>query len=183
MSSETFIRHCSPTLAGLKTGSLFGERFENDDKMRENIRFWNKIFTGKGLRVIPIKNRTGRTLIYIFRISELEHSLEGSVATEILSERGYPKENTNSKVAYLSRRIRESEDFPHEIGLFLGYPAEDVKGFIEEGSENCKYCGCWKVYKNVDKAIKTFSKYKKCTDIYSRLYSEGSSIEKLTVKK
>ena len=27
--------------------------------------------------------------------------------------------------------LRLSEEFPHEIGLFLDYPLEDVKGFIE----------------------------------------------------
>ena len=36
--------------------------------------------------------------------------------------------------------------FPHEIGLFLGYPFEDVMGFIENKGENYLCSGCWKVY-------------------------------------
>ncbi len=36
----------------------------------------------------------------------------------------YRPEKLNS---YLSQDV-----FPNEIGLFLGYPAEDVKGFMEE---------------------------------------------------
>ena len=81
----------------------------------------------------------------------------------------------------LIKRMCADEEFPHEIGLFLGYPPEDVRGFIENGAENCKCVGCWKVYGNVEAAKKTFAKYKKCTDVYSRQQANGKSVERLTV--
>lgn len=43
-------------------------------------------------------------------------------------------------------KLQSAPDFPHEIGLFLGYPAEDVKGFIENKAACSKCSGCWKVY-------------------------------------
>lgn len=43
-------------------------------------------------------------------------------------------------------KLQSDPDFPHEIGLFLGYPAEDVKGFIENKAACSKCSGCWKVY-------------------------------------
>ncbi len=79
------------------------------------------------------------------------------------------------------KRLKECEEFPHEIGLFLGYPPEDVQGFIENRADGCKYAGCWKVYGDADAARKIFAKYKKCTDIYCMQFARGMSIERLTV--
>ena len=81
----------------------------------------------------------------------------------------------------LSLRLRENSEFPHEIGLFLGYPLADVKGFIENKGRNCKCSGCWKVYEDEEKAQKLFIKYRKCTDIYCQKLKEGTSILRLTV--
>ena len=58
---------------------------------------------------------------------------------------------TLSKILYsVSGRYREhmegNGDFPHEIGLLLGYPPEDVIGFIENRGQNPLYIGYWKVY-------------------------------------
>ena len=78
-------------------------------------------------------------------------------------------------------RLKNDDEFPHEIGLFLGYPPEDVLGFIKNGAENCKRLGCWKVYGDEENALKTFKKYEKCTEIYSKLWNNGRSLERLTV--
>ena len=76
----------------------------------------------------------------------------------------------------LSVRIRESESFPHEIGIFLGYPVEDVVGFIENKGENFKLCGTWKVYGNVENAKRTFSNYVKCRAYLCNKLNEGADI-------
>lgn len=34
------------------------------------------------------------------------------------------------------RYMEYKEDFPHEMGLLLGYPVEDVKGFMKHKGEN-----------------------------------------------
>lgn len=78
---------------------------------------------------------------------------------------------TERCVAELIRRVRHEEDFPHEIGLFLGYPSEDVSGFIKHGAKNSKCVGTWKVtvtkrrhrknssfIKNAQECIKTLTK-------------------------
>ena len=77
--------------------------------------------------------------------------------------------------------LGENEEFPHEIGLFLGYPPEDVLGFIDNKAGGCKCVGCWKVYGDVDEAQKTFAEYKKCTELYCAMFAKGRSIERLAV--
>lgn len=81
----------------------------------------------------------------------------------------------------LQERLAVQDDFPHEIGVFLGYPVEDVVGFIENAGQNCKCCGCWKVYCDECTAMRTFAKFRKCRDVYKRLWQEGRSILQLTV--
>ena len=75
----------------------------------------------------------------------------------------------------------ESGEFPHEVGLFLSYPPEDVKGFIDHRANNFKCTGPWKVYGDEEKARSLFAKYKKCTEIYCALWQSGSKLEQLAV--
>ena len=84
-------------------------------------------------------------------------------------------------ICQLARKIRSEAEFPHEIGLFLGYPPEDVCGFMENRACNCKCIGCWKVYGDEAAAKKKFAQYKKCTRIYQDQWAKGTDIERLTV--
>ena len=180
MPEEILVRHCSPTLAGIKTGSLFTCAFTDTDELKASLRRWNSTLGAKGLRAIPMRWSAGRALIYLYRPGRLDNDLNREKASRILSQRGYCPGCPGKCLAELMRRLRQREDFPHEIGLFLGYPPEDVEGFIEN-RECCKCTGCWKVYGDVEAAQKTFAKYKKCTNVYCGLYAQGRSIEKLTV--
>ena len=84
MSGEVMVRHCSPTLAGLKTGSMFSYPFANNSDLYDSVRYWNRLFTGKGLRVLPLCHRDGRALIYVFRPQKLCQDLRDSTACELL---------------------------------------------------------------------------------------------------
>ena len=75
----------------------------------------------------------------------------------------------------------ESGEFPHEVGLFLSYPPEAVKGFIDHRANGFKYAGLWKVYGDEEKARSLFAQYKKCTEIYCALWQSGSKLEQLAV--
>lgn len=181
MSEEMLVRHCSPTLAGMKTGNIFSCCFGSEAEMKESIRCMNRRLVKKGLRILPLRFQEGRALIYVFRPSHLAQDLQNDTAYKILTELGYNVKMSNECVLHLMRRLGEGEEFPHEIGLFLGYPPEDVCGFIENKAECCKLVGCWKVYGDVEAAKKTFAKYKKCTDVYCEHLAKGRSIERLTI--
>ena len=75
----------------------------------------------------------------------------------------------------------ESGEFPREVGLFLSYPPEDVKGFIDHRASGFKCAGLWKVYGDEEKARSLFAQYKKCTEIYCALWQSGSKLEQLAV--
>lgn len=183
MSEELIIRHCSPTLAGIKTASLFSCTYKNEVELTENIRTLNRRLSSKGLRIISLRRNNGRALIYVYRPGMLCSDMANQAASKLLKEFGYQPVYPGNCIAELASRLRECETFPHEIGLFLGYPPEDVRGFIENHAQNQKYTGVWKVYGDVEQAQQTFAKYKKCTDIYLSQWCNGKSVEKLTVSE
>ena len=181
MSAESLVRYCSPTLAGLKTGSILSCPYASQQEMHCQLRQWNLILGPKGLRALPLRFRGGRGLVYVYRPSRLCRDLCCDAAQMLLHDRGYPVGNPSQCVVHLAERLREEKSFPHEIGLFIGYPPEDVCGFIEQGGGGCKYCDCWKVYGDVDAAQRLFAKHRKCTSVYCRLLAAGKSVEQLAV--
>lgn len=181
MSEEMIIRNCSPTLAGLKTANLFSCSFESEQEMTASLRRWNKALSGKGICIIPLRRSSKRTLIYVYRPARLAKDLLDPKSQEILRLCGYSCSSASSCLTELIRRLKMQEEFPHEIGLFLGYPPEDVRLFIENKAKNYKFVGCWKVYGDEAEARKTFAKFRKCTDVYSRLQAKGTSVVRLTV--
>lgn len=181
MPEELVIRHCAPTLAGLKTGSIFTYRFACVRQFRQSVRMLNKKLLSKGVRVLPLRIGENSALVYVYRPAQLKADFSEQEVSEILTDLGYASAKPERCVVQLVERIRSSQEFPHEIGLFLGYPPEDVKGFVENKACGCKCVGCWKVYGDVEKAQKTFDLYKKCTNIYCAHHANGKSIERLTV--
>lgn len=183
MSEELVIEQCSPTLAGLKTGSLFSYFFQERAELFESLRRFNYKLVPHGLRLIPVKITEDRALIYMYRPDRLKIDFKDRIASSILSERFYPTDKPEKCVIELIKRLKDEEDFPHEIGLFLGYPAYDVQSFIKLGAHGAKCVGTWKAYGNIDAAKKKFALYKKCTRLYKEAYKKEKSFDKLIVEE
>lgn len=181
MCEELMVRHGSPTLAGLKTGSLFTCPFGEEQVMQDCVRCWNHALAPKGLRVMPLRWQNGRALIYLYRPARLAKDLQRPEARALLTPRGYCCEAPARCLGRLMQRLRERTDFPHEIGLFLSYPPEDVQGFIQSPVCGFKCVGCWKVYGDAQAARQTFGRYRRCTEIYCARYAQGTTLERLAV--
>ncbi|MCM1236025.1 MAG: DUF3793 family protein [Ruminococcus flavefaciens] len=67
-------------------------------------------------------------------------------------------------------------DFPHEMGLLLGYPAEDVDGFMRHKGKDFLCTGYWKVYEDRDRKLKTFEDFENAEEVLIQLLSCGISM-------
>lgn len=181
ISEELVVVHCSPTMAGLKTGSLFNCPAQNDGVFLKRIREMNRRLIPRGVRIVPLKNMGQSILVYMYRPDSLRKDLSDSTAKQILAERDYPVGETERCVVELVHRLNDDKGFPHEIGLFLGYPPEDVDGFIKNGAAGAKCIGVWKVYGNVETAKHKFAQYKKCTRLYCEAFQKYRSFDRLVV--
>jgi hypothetical protein len=182
MPEKYVIEHCSPTLAGIKTGNLFRIQLEGLSNIYDEIRELNNVLLSKGLRTVPVQITEKYALVYIYRPDLLERDLNSPEALEILEKKGYACTSTMSCLVQLIRHLAEDSEFPHEIGLFLGYPPSDVKQFMANPCQGVQCSGCWKAYSNPAEAERTFNRYKKCTEVYRRLHQEGKSLSQLAVK-
>lgn len=181
MSEENVIAQCSPTLAGLKTGSLFAVPVDSREELFTRIRRINACLVPKGARLLPLQVGESRALLYLYRPVLLDRDFKDTLAQKILSEKNYPIGNPCRCIRELARRLRENADFPHEVGLFLGYPPEDVEGFITNSAKCAKCVGAWKVYGDEEQARRKFMQYKKCTKVYCRCYQKYNSLDRLIV--
>ena len=54
MSDEILVRHCAPTLAGLKTANMFNCEYDSEEEMREDLRELNRRLSSKGVMAVPL---------------------------------------------------------------------------------------------------------------------------------
>lgn len=181
MLEEAMIKYCAPVLAGIKTANMFNYRFSHIDELHKELKEENRKLNEKGVHIEVLKSGDSRALIYVYRKLKLEQDLSHSEAAGLLKDYGYPVTETKECLARLKERFCCYEFFPHEVGLFLGYPVEDVRGFIEHKGKNYKCSGIWKVYGNETETKKFFRKLRDCSSIYKKLFESGKSIMELTV--
>ena len=182
MTERTLVESCAPTLAGLKTASLVNIDYRDMEACHRAVSALNRRFSQKGLRVIPMRYRCGRALLYIYRPALLQKDMQDQDMRRMLCDMGYRCPNANACVAQLAKRMRTEEELPHEVGLFLGCPAEDVRGFMYHKYEGCTCVGDWRVYGDAHEALKKFARFKKCREIYKHLFRQGRSADALTVR-
>lgn len=181
MSEDLIVRCSAPTLAGIKTGSLFTLHPSSYDDFKKEILKLNRSVNKKGVRIIPLKVCDDHALVYIYRPAMLGKDLNDPVAMSILKRFGYSPASPERCIRYLISRLDSSAEFPHEIGLFLGYPPLDVDGFISNPYEGFYETGYWKVYSDVDGARHKFRRFSRCTEVYMHMFNEGRTLEQLVV--
>lgn len=181
MSEKYIVEKGAPTLAGLKSGNLFSCACASRPELIREIAAINRTLVKKGLRLILLRIHKGRALLYLYRPDLLRRDLGRPEAARLLREAGYGDADPRKCLTELIRRLRENGDFPHEIGLFLGYPVEDVRGFMEQGAAGCRFSGMWKVYGDVRQAQCLFAAYKNCTARCLSCFNSGTPLEALAV--
>lgn len=53
----------------------------------------------------------------------------------------------------------QSEEFPHEIGVFLGYPLKDVLGFMGYGNKELVEIRNWRIYGDKEVSYKVYNSF------------------------
>lgn len=182
MLESAVIAHGSPTLARLKAGSLFTVSCADQQVLQSEVAQLNEILLPRGVRLTILRFSDDRPLMYLYREHALEETLARPEVRALLAHYGYRDFTAEAVLHTLQVRLKTSRDFPHEIGIFLGYPLADVIGFIRNGGRNCLCSGCWKAYSNECEARRTFARLNKCRAVYARLFAEGYPLTRLTVK-
>ena len=185
--SRTFeavlVRQCAPTLAGMKPGSIFCFNHSPLEVSRQKVCQWNKQLEPFGLTVQILLERpgSGSVIVFVYRHDRLEQMLSDDAYQSFLAEAGYERTNLDGLLEQLAYRLRTQPEFPHEIGVFLGYPLRDVIGFIENHGRNFTCCGFWKSYGDPAEMQVCFACYRRCIQTYVAMFEQGIPLERLAV--
>ena len=135
------------TIVGVKPAELINlSRIDSVCKEKCIRNYKECILCNDNIRMIYFKNKHDKEQIFVYNIEALDVYLKNKTAQKILKDIGYPEEYSTTKyVNHLIKKLR-TEDFPHEIGLFLGYPLKDVIGFMEIAPLKLIKVNGWKVY-------------------------------------
>ena len=172
--------HAAPMLLGLKPASLLSFRKSSFEDFEGLLASYETCFACKGISVYRLAEGEEYVLLLFYRAVALEQAMTTEQAREMLLSYGYLEgASLAENLEMLESRICLRKSFPHEIGLFLGYPPRDVKGFIEHKGQDFVYSGYWKVYSNEQETRRLFEKYTACTNEFCRKLDAGASFAEL----
>lgn len=184
----TFANHCMPTLLKIKPSSLitFHKRYiQNENDFYDILETEVSKFACKS-EVLLISE----DMYYVFVYYEplLKETLDKNRNNKILISNGYLNryDAFEYNINHLKNRFngymsKAMSEFPHEVGIILGYPVLDVEEYIKNNGENYVLCGYWKVYHNAIEAIDTFKRFKELKDIAINLFYSGRDLHELEV--
>ncbi|NQS76038.1 MAG: DUF3793 family protein [Peptococcaceae bacterium] len=105
-----------------------------------------------------LKNTAETVTVLFYKQKILERVLNKKNNLCFLNSLGYQDAvNLEAKLGLLKNKFAST--CPHEVGIFLGFPVEDVIGFIMNKGKNYLLAGHWKVYLNRERAEMLFEIY------------------------
>lgn len=174
---EFFAFHAAPAIAGIKPANLFSCPAGLMPQAEEILADYEKQFKDRHTRFKLLCRCRAHILILVYD-------------TE-LTEKIFKKGNSKLSCPFwlccryrctgflnqIAAKIAGGESFPHEIGIILGYPPEDIEGFKRYKGRNFKCCGYWKVYGNAERAQKMFDAYTLCREKLMQALQNGVTLK------
>ncbi len=168
---------CAPVLAGLKPSNLLVVG-------KGQVRTACMLFTATRFTCFLLDQDRYKAVLLLYEACALESFLKQAQVRELLMQKGYPCAAESTLQAKKLLRVfagryraylRGDGGFPHEMGLFLGYPVEDVRGFMENEGKNFIYAGYWKVYENAEEKRRLFQKFDCAREALIRLVVDAKT--------
>lgn len=154
----TFVRAAGAVIEGEKPAAIFSVRIEpagtppgpqTRNALRDAVRTYEVELPLRGITLTTLGERSNRIQLLAYRPNLVAEVLGDPATRSFLKGLGYPVDNVAEFMGTLRRRLAahlrgEGVPFPHEIGVVLGYPLEDVLGYMHGASETCR--GPWRSY-------------------------------------
>lgn len=170
--------HCGAAMCGIKASNLISCRLDKYHNAEDTICALQSRLSGSGISLKIIRRTSRSLLVLVYRAKVLGRALQQQDVASFLQQYGYEADSDCMQcIEHLATRLAQQPDFPHEIGVFLGYPLEDVVGFMNKDSS--KYSGMWQVYGDVAEAKARFLQYDRCSCGIMRRIAQGHSLDRI----
>lgn len=167
--------HCAPLFAGIKASNCL-------ILSRSECRLLQNFLKQDNLFIWYLCSYEDKNLILLYRKDKLEQLLKQQKIRSYLVKEGYTNLSLTKVLIRLSMRMKayrekhgkgQNAEFPHEIGIILGYPVNDVTEFIKNSGKNEIINGYWKVYQDAETAKMIFESYDKAKEEAVKLILSG----------
>lgn len=167
---------CAPLITGLKISNLLLVQ------KRQVYKLWKVLGQDRFSRYVLYTDKE-KSVILLYQRRELCRYLLRNDIWEFMLRCGYREKNPESILWTFACRYRRyrigKQGFPHELGILLGIPLEDVEGFIQNEGKNCLYSGYWKVYRDVTAKKNLFRMYELARELMIELVCNGVGMEEI----
>lgn len=173
---------CSEVLTGVKPANLLALPNKKRSCGRNLYQLWQKYHeqlavTLDYLTFKVLRQNDDSVLLFCFNHTQLEEHLSHNGIRVLLAKSGYDiNQDTNNLINELAKRASSSKGFPHEIGLFIGYPAKDVAAFMGLAKLPFTCQGPWKVFGCPKKSMALASRHKSCRKLVKNMLEHCTSV-------
>lgn len=147
---------CAPVLKGIKASNLITVPPGTWNQIRKYLRRSRVI-------CVSLYADANKEVLFLYRYEMLERLLKQNKVRQFLQRYGYRTCHLGDILTRLRRRYQRyagiGDEFPHELGVLLEYPVEDVEGFIRHRGRNSLMTRYWKVYHDPGYAERMFRLY------------------------
>lgn len=169
---------CAPVIKGLTTSNTLTVK-------KGQFKCIKRMLNNTCLNCYLLYSNLTSEIVLITRKNKLIEHLNKDCICAYLREFGYEDNSLDYVFERLLNRFKgfyeQKDEFPHELGLILNYPLEDVKGFIGNNGENCLACRYWKVYSNLNEALKIFEQFDKAYETCIYEVVNGFNLKEMIV--
>lgn len=172
---------CSEVLAGVKPANLISLVNRTRPCGRNLYQLWAIHHEGITCRLGNItfkvlQTRQRALMILCYDHDHLKRHLSHAGIRTMLHKAGYEADaSCESLLEELCRRIGKDNSFPHEIGLFIGYPAKDVAAFMGLVKLPFACQGPWKIYGNPAQSLELAEQYRCCRQRMGAVLASGNN--------
>lgn len=165
----------SPVIGGLKPSSTITLSY---DKKEYSIwsNYKKEFLEILKLKEVVLRKGTKAEIILIYNEENLLNCINKKDNREFLNKLGYDLTLTLEENLDILVYRYEKYHCPHELGVFLGIPIEDVIDFMECSDKKCLMCGYWKVFNNYNNAKDIFNKYDISKNIMIKSIEENKAL-------
>ncbi|ABA87331.1 protein of unknown function DUF3793 [Syntrophotalea carbinolica DSM 2380] len=158
--------HSAEVLEGVKPANLMTMHDREHTCGRNLYRLWEThaedLLGVSGFKAKVLSDCGRRRLVLLYSPLLLDELLRRPNVRNFLHKAGYPAfDKTEQALDELRQRVKH-EDFPHEIGLFLGYPLKDVAGFMGWAAIPFSSNGPWRIYGEPSRSLGLANCHKAC---------------------
>lgn len=171
---------CSEVLAGVKPANLISLVNRTRPCGRNLYHLWqhhhDELATRlSNLNFIVLQTRQRALLLLCYNHDQLVRHLAHAGIRTLLHKAGYEVDaSCEALLEVLSRRIEKNDSFPHEIGLFIGYPAKDVAAFMGLVKLPFACQGPWKIYGNPVQSLGLAEQFRCCRERMGAILASGN---------